>query len=248
MPYLRLWTGTLLVVCLAVVTPATAHADSDTTRAKQLYAQGLTSYNLGHYEEALTAFEMGYRLRQDSAFLFNIAQCQRMLTRYQDAEHTYRAYLRESQGLPDEKRDQIQKLISEMDHALEEQRAKQPPTGTQAPVSAQAPDVHPLATTPSQQLTVEVRATPARAPRWFTSRVGWALTAPGIVALGVSAGLLGASVSEHNAAESAMTQGAFDDHHANSIRFQQVGWPLLGVGGALVVAGATVFVLHSKGR
>lgn len=247
----RIRNGLLFLVAVWVLlaTPTFARADSDTARAKQLYAQGVTSYNLGHYDEALTAFEMGYRLRQDSAFLFNIAQCQRMLNRYQDAERTYRAYLRESSSLPDAKREQIQKLISDMERAQEEERAKQPPTGTQAPGVTQPTEAHPTTPPSSSQSPMEVHTAPATpSRRWYTSKPGWALSASGIVVLGVSVGLLGAAVSEHNAALSAMTQASFDDHHANTVRFQQAGWPLLGIGGALVVAGVTVFALHSKGR
>ena len=83
--------------------------------------------------EAFTAFEMAYRLRHDPVFLFNIAQCQRQLHRYPDAERSYRAYLREDSDLPDSTREQAQKLIREMERAQEEERSKQPPTGVQAP-------------------------------------------------------------------------------------------------------------------
>src|SRR4051794_17091978 len=69
-------------------------------QARQLYDEGLTDYNLGHYEQALAVFEKGYRLWHDSSFLFNIAQCQRALSRYEDAERSYRSYLRESPKLP----------------------------------------------------------------------------------------------------------------------------------------------------
>lgn len=160
----RVRYGLLLVaVCLAMATSTTARADSETTRAKQLYAQGVTSYNLGHYDEALTAFEMGYRIRQDSAFLFNIGQCQRQLHRYEDAERSYRAYLRESPNLPQSTYDQVQKLIVEMQRAVDEQRAKMPPPGTQPPAESLAQQP-PGTQRPTVSTSAEAAPTPSTAP------------------------------------------------------------------------------------
>jgi tetratricopeptide (TPR) repeat protein len=229
-----------------------ADADANTAKAKQLYDDGVTNYNLGHYDDALTAFEMAYRVRHDAAFLFNIAQCQRQLHRYEDAERSYRAYLRESPNLPATTREQVQKLIGEMEHAVYEQQSKQPPTGTQAPNASPPGETQPVqSSAPTEQAarpTIEARATSESRSPWFTSRSGWLLTGIGVAALGVSAGLLGATVAEHNAAISATTQTAFDDHHANAIHFQQACWPLLGVGAGLVVAGVAVFAVHAKGH
>src|SRR5438270_12153985 len=113
-----------------VTLPATAvHADAttnaNTAKAKQFYDVGVTNYNLGHYQDALVAFEQAYRIRHDAAFLFNIGQCQRQLRRFEEAERSYRAYLRESNELPQGTRDQVQKLIAEMEHAAKEQSSKQ---------------------------------------------------------------------------------------------------------------------------
>jgi len=165
-----------------------AHGDSTTSKAKSLYDQGLTDYNLGHYEEALVAFEQAYRLRHDPAFLFNIGQCQRQLHRYQPAEQSYRAYLRESAGLTDGQRDEVQKLVTEMHQAQEDEqaRAKQPPTGTQPPaeVRQQAPVSNP---TPAPivvaQPTPTKRDVPTYKKQWVWVVVG------GVVAAGVGLGL-----------------------------------------------------------
>lgn len=183
-----------LVAATGALSTNVAYAELDAGKAKQLYSEGVTEYNLGHYDQALTAFEMGYRVKQDSAFLFNIAQCQRMLNRYQDAERTYRAYLRENSTLPDSTRDQIQKLIADMQRAQEEQRAKQPPTGTQPPGPTQPVETTALsksaASTPrSQELTqnLQTARTDTRRPvykkPWF-----WATVIGGavVVATGVA--------------------------------------------------------------
>src|SRR5215471_10827529 len=95
----------------------TAYADSGAATAKELYERGRKNYNLGHYEEALADFEKAYQTKDDPAFLFNIAQCQRTTHRYEDAERSYRAYLRESTSISDRTREQVQKLIAEMEKA-----------------------------------------------------------------------------------------------------------------------------------
>src|SRR4051812_45998603 len=102
-----------IVVLVILVVAAAANAESSSAKAKQLYDLGVTDYNLGHYEDALVAFEQAYRVRHDAAFLFNIGQCQRQLRRYEEAERSYRAYLRES-DLPPTTREQVQKLVAEM--------------------------------------------------------------------------------------------------------------------------------------
>jgi tetratricopeptide (TPR) repeat protein len=135
----RSQVGLLFVILFAgaAALPTVARADATTAKAKQLYEDGVTSYNLGHFDEALDAFEKAYRIRHDAAFLFNIGQCQRNLKRYEEAQRTFRAYLRESPDLAEKTRSQIQQIMGEMDRALAEERAKQPPTGTQAPATTQ---------------------------------------------------------------------------------------------------------------
>lgn len=122
--------------------PAAAATDALSQTAKTLYQSGLTDYNLGHYESALAAFDQAYRVRRDPAFLFNIGQCQRQLHRYEDAQRSYRAYLRESTELSADAREQAQKLVAEMQRAIEEERSRSsvvPSIHTQARAVAPAP-------------------------------------------------------------------------------------------------------------
>ena len=107
-----------VVVGALIIASSTASADTNTSKAKQLYDEGVTSYNLGHYDEALNAFEMAYRLRHDPAFLFNIGQCQRAVKRYDEAKRSYRAYVRETPSVPDETRAQVQQLIDDMERTV----------------------------------------------------------------------------------------------------------------------------------
>src|SRR5581483_11504166 len=106
--------------------------DSDAASAGGLGA-ALTEIKLGNHGKALGGFKRAYRLVHDPAFLFNIAQCQRQLGDYENAQRSYRAFLREGTDIRDAQREEVQRLISSMDLAIKEKRAAQPPTGTQPP-------------------------------------------------------------------------------------------------------------------
>ncbi len=139
-------TGRLIGILLVVLVSVRSSADSSTARAKELYGAGVTEYNLGHYDTALASFEQAYRLHHDPAFLFNIGQCQRQLRRYEDAERSYRAYLRETEDLSQAIRDEVQKLIAEMRASVERERAKAvaPPAAPSGEAMAIAPPTPPV--------------------------------------------------------------------------------------------------------
>lgn len=170
----------MIAIAVASVARST-HAQMTSVTAKQLYEEGLTNYNLGHYEQALNSFEMGYRMKQDPAFLFNIGQCQRQLKQYENAERSYRAYLREVEGLPQSTRDQVQKLIAEMQKAIDDERAKMPPPGTQPPAEAlsQTRAISAVTTAP----VAKRQDRPVYKKGWFWAVVGGAVA---VAAVGVS--------------------------------------------------------------
>ena len=107
------WLLALLVLALA---PLPARADT-TEEVKHHYAEGLKRYNLGEYAKALDEFKAAYLGKPDPAFLFNIGQCQRQLAQFEDAARSYRAFLREGADLTKAQRDQVQRLIADMDTA-----------------------------------------------------------------------------------------------------------------------------------
>lgn len=171
------------VLLLAGVAPAKP-ADHERERARQLYQTGTTHYNLGEYQQALTAFSDGYRLRPDPAFLFNIAQCHRQLGDYEEAARSYRAYLREAAEAPN--RDEVQKQIAEMDRLAAERAAKAPPTGVQPPSEEH---VAPAPAEPAPTTAVTASAPPPkkRTPKWVWITVGvvGAVVVGGAIGLGV---------------------------------------------------------------
>ena len=69
-----------------------AHAD-DRETAREHFRKGQTHYALGEFEEAANEFKEAYRLRDEPAILFNIAQAMRLLGQLKPAVFYYKQYL-----------------------------------------------------------------------------------------------------------------------------------------------------------
>ena len=57
-------------------------------------------FDLGEYDQALSDFKNGYRAKEDPVFLYNIAQCYRMMKEDRDAIRYYRLYLSRAPDAP----------------------------------------------------------------------------------------------------------------------------------------------------
>ena len=137
-----------------------AKADKNAARAE--WRDGNVAYNLGHFDDAAKHYEAAYKLVQDPAFLFNIAQSYRMGGKWDHALDLYRAFLRTtSADAPN--RDTAEKFVQEIKLKLEEKKEAAPIAPSEA-VPAKEPTPAPL-TTPTP-LAV---ATPAEAPTVGTS-------------------------------------------------------------------------------
>jgi tetratricopeptide (TPR) repeat protein len=171
---LRITALALLAILLAT-TPATAAPKT----AKEFYLSALSHYNLSEWQQALDDFREAYRLKPDSAFLFNIAQCHKQLQHYREAATFYRAYRREGGT------NNVESLIAEMDKAAASAPPKQPlgpepeppPTTTPTPVPTPPPAT--VTTTPAGA-DLHAQAPPREKPLvkkpWF-----WAVVAGGVV-------------------------------------------------------------------
>ena len=157
----------IATLSLLVASAAWAQAKPDSkTAAKEHYARGTSYYDLGKYDDAIKEFEAAYQLKNDPAFLYNLAQSYRLAGNEERALHFYKTYLRYVPKAP--KRAEIEDRIA----ALERQMATEskatttpppagttPPTGTTPPPTGTTPP--PTGTTPPTDTTPPtVTATP----------------------------------------------------------------------------------------
>jgi tetratricopeptide (TPR) repeat protein len=82
------------LLTMALLLVASAARAEDKTAAKERYAHARSLYDLGHFAEAAKEFEAAYELKNDPAFLYDLAQSYRQAGNPERALHFYRTYLR----------------------------------------------------------------------------------------------------------------------------------------------------------
>jgi len=185
----------LLIVCAAG--PLRADEAANTAAAKRLFASGTKHFDLNEFELALADFKEGYRLKDDPVFLYNIAQCHRLLNHDVEAMRFYKSYLRRSPNAPNKR--EVENKIRALDEAIASQEkarttpshgvltpGETPPASVEPPVTAPpAASAPPAATAPAA--TVVVAPAPQPTPVY---KKWWLWTTLGVVvAVGVGVGL-----------------------------------------------------------
>jgi tetratricopeptide (TPR) repeat protein len=79
-------------LCLCLATSAFA----DPVKAREHFSRAETSYASGEYQVAIYEYASAYREEQDAAYLFNLAQCYRLLGDSAAAISLFQRYLREA--------------------------------------------------------------------------------------------------------------------------------------------------------
>lgn len=170
-------------MALIVLTGSLARADEPP--AKRFFMSAQQHFDLGEYADALKDFKEAYRLREDPVFLYNIAQCQRLLNQKQEALHSYQSYLRRSPDAPN--REEVEKKIVGLQQQLDAEQAAQakaPASDTPATTAMPAPA--------AAQVTAS--APPRHKPVY---KQWWLWTTVGVVAVGVGLGVgLGLGLSK----------------------------------------------------
>lgn len=72
---------------------AAAPEDANAAQARLHYQKAASLYELGRYQEAIPEYEAAFQLKNDPAFLYNLAQCHRLAGNLEQALHFYRRYL-----------------------------------------------------------------------------------------------------------------------------------------------------------
>jgi tetratricopeptide (TPR) repeat protein len=124
---------TALLLALVVHSAPVLVAQSDDSKAKALFKEGETAYNLGQFDVALGKYTEAYKLKPLPGFLFNIAQCHRQLGQYERAAFFFGRFIDTSapkapnvdvaKGLLDEmKQKQAEQKTADESKAAEEAR------------------------------------------------------------------------------------------------------------------------------
>jgi tetratricopeptide (TPR) repeat protein len=96
-----------------------AHADDLVTRtAKRHYERGEKLFALGKFDQALDEYQQAFDAKPLGDFLYNIGQCYRNLSDYNQAIFSFKKYLKLKPEADD--RDKVERLIEE----LEEKRQR----------------------------------------------------------------------------------------------------------------------------
>jgi tetratricopeptide (TPR) repeat protein len=241
---MKLPIGIALAVAAALTFQRPAQADN-VDDAKRHFAAGTKAYEIGAYDEAIKEYGEAYRLIDDPALLFNLAQAHRFAGHTVEALRAYRMFLLKLPNTPN--RSEVESRIAD----LQSQMASQPkptrqPASPEPAVSEPVPSGAPPSGRPQSTVSSPAQATAPGARK--------KLIAGGIVAgVGVLGGIGGivCGVLAQNAGNSvthaAQTQQAFDYNTYRTGQSEQAAEiALLAIGGAAVVAGTTVMIVGKR--
>jgi tetratricopeptide (TPR) repeat protein len=190
-------------------------ADPRLDSARAHSQEGDAYYKLEKYVNAITEYEQAYLAKPDPSFLYNIAQCHRLMGQGPEAIKFYRQFLKDAPTAPN--RAVAEKHIRDLEEASSgtQPSAATSPPGTSSrtlpvapapvsvipatappPASSPSPGLNPLAPTSAQvpaAPTVEIGATsppseshPIYSRWWFWTGVG-AVVVGGIILIAATA-------------------------------------------------------------
>jgi hypothetical protein len=149
--------------------------DPDESRARTLFKDGQTAYDVGEFENALRLFTEAYKVKPLPGFLFNIAQCHRQLGNFKEAAFFFGRFIDNSK--PEAANVELaRELMTQMEKRLEASRPVDAPVATN--LEPAAPVVPVLPPPPPPPAAEE----PVYKKGWFWGVVGGAAA---VVAAGV---------------------------------------------------------------
>jgi tetratricopeptide (TPR) repeat protein len=115
------------LVLLASVPAAAPPTDEVSKKARDQYIIGTTYFNLEQWNNAITTWQAGYKLKPDPNFLYNIAQAYRRAGDLEKALTFYRTYLRESPKARNKA--EVTQRIRELEKAVAPRQPSPSPAG-----------------------------------------------------------------------------------------------------------------------
>lgn len=153
-PAFALTLATALVPARAALANPPGDNAAGTARAKELFEQGTTLFNVGEFDKAIEAWQAGYKEKPDPGFLYNIGQAYRLKGDSQKAIFFYRGYLRNSPKAVN--RADVEAKIAQLQKAVNEGKPGTPTTTPPAPPPApiaSPPPTRPAPVTPPPTVT-----------------------------------------------------------------------------------------------
>jgi tetratricopeptide (TPR) repeat protein len=160
--------------------------DARTENARAHYLQGDAYYKLDKYANALQEYEQAYIAKADPSFLYNIAQCHRLMGNRAEALKFYKRYLKDAPNAPNRPvaEKHIKDLEASLAHVPDAPNAPTAPqTGHPGGAAAAAtavvpPPVSPITTPSPTSAPTAVSAMPAPQPVQPLATGAVALDAP----------------------------------------------------------------------
>jgi tetratricopeptide (TPR) repeat protein len=189
----------LLLATPAAAAPPRKPAPPASDDARTHYERGTSAYGLGDYATAATEYEAAYRLKNDSALLYNAAQSQRLAGNKPRALLLYQNYLRiYGDTIPN--RAEVERFINTLKQAIasDERSASTPPTEplpTDRPPgpAERPPGLAERPPAPAQESPTAITSRPAPAPAQPIYKKAWLwgvlAGSAAVVALGVGLGV-----------------------------------------------------------
>lgn len=108
--------GAAAALSAVLLTGGLARADQNAEKARAHYQRGDIYFKIDKYANALQEFEQAYLAKQDPSFLYNIAQCHRLMGNRVEAIRSYKRYLNDAPNAVN--RPVAEKHIRDLESAL----------------------------------------------------------------------------------------------------------------------------------
>ena len=141
--------------------------DSDDAKAKALFRQAQTAYDLAEFDKALSLYSEAYKTKPLPGFLFNLGQCHRQTGNYERAAFFFQRFIDNS--APKAPNVELaRQLVDDMRKKVAEKAAAPTPavpTASPAPAKTQGDDLKRFESEPSPTATAPTATpTPSVAP------------------------------------------------------------------------------------
>jgi len=228
---MRLLPASVLVAGLC----GSALADDAKAKAHEHSEAGTKFFNIQEYDKAADEYQQAYLLDPDPAYLYAVAQAQRLGGDCEKALLSYKAYLRTNPVDPSKAQTNIERCEQDLaNHTVTRE------TRIEAPI-IEAPVIPAPPPPPAEPEMVS-------AP-WSGDWVGHVLVGTGVVATAAGAYFFmtgRSAISDNNTASTydqfASAHGGLGNAHTKEV----IGVSAMAVGGALVVGGVIHYFVHTR--